>query len=235
MWRAIKCLSHILFAAGLVWAAWGAYLVWEASHGQELAKQTWTADQLARDPTLNSAVEPGGKAPEVLPSSAIEPRGKAPKVLPPAPGITSHPDRVIARLVIPRLHSERFVLAGASDANLKQGPAWITETVPPGTQGNCVITGHRDTHFAFLKSVQVGDAILLDNRWSRYSYRVDELYIVSDKDLAPYRTEQTAVLTLVTCYPFSYVGQAPRRFVVRARLIDEGLRTQAHSKADSPF
>ena len=124
----------------------------------------------------------------------------------------------MARLTVPRLDKEEFIIKGASRGNLKKGPAWLAVTSPPGTRGNCVIAGHRDTHFRFLKDVQAGDEIQLEYGKRVFRYRVESLQIVTPQNRELLRPAKDAVLTLVTCYPFYYVGPAPKRFIVRAVL-----------------
>jgi sortase A len=89
----------------------------------------------------------------------------------------------------------------------------------PGKSGNTVIAGHRDTHFRVLKNVAVGDEIRIDAAEKSYRYRIVETKIVSPKDVRWLRPETDAVITLITCYPFYFIGPAPKRFVVRAHAI----------------
>lgn len=124
----------------------------------------------------------------------------------------------MARLWVPRLEKEEFVVKGASRRNLKKGPAWLAVTSPPGARGNCVIAGHRDTHFRFLKDVQEGDEIRLEYGKRVFRYRVESLQVVKPQNKELLRPAKGAVLTLVTCYPFYYVGPAPKRYIVRAVL-----------------
>ncbi len=124
----------------------------------------------------------------------------------------------MARLWVPRLEKEEFVVKGASRRNLKKGPAWLAVTSPPGASGNCVIAGHRDTHFRFLKDVQEGDEIRLEYGKRVFRYRVESLQVVKPQNKELLRPAKGAVLTLVTCYPFYYVGPAPKRYIVRAVL-----------------
>lgn len=124
----------------------------------------------------------------------------------------------MARLRVPRLEKEQYIIKGASRQNLKKGPAWLAVTSAPGMRGNCVIAGHRDTHFRFLKDVQAGDEIQLEYGKRVFRYRVESLQIVKPQNRELLRPQKGAVLTLVTCYPFYFVGPAPKRFIVRAAL-----------------
>lgn len=124
---------------------------------------------------------------------------------------------VMARMVFPRIHEERFVLEGATKKNLSRGPAWLSQTGKPG-DGNCIIAGHRDTHFRILKQVKEGDDILLEYGGRQYRYRVTSLHVVRPSNLQYLEPAADPVLTLVTCYPFYWVGSAPERYIVRAEL-----------------
>lgn len=122
----------------------------------------------------------------------------------------------IARLQVPRLAVDEIVLAGASGRSLAFGPGHLNGTALPGEQGNAVIAGHRDTHFAFLAEITPGDIVRLqrpDGVWVRY--RVSGSAVVDARsavlDAAPDRT----VVTLVTCWPFESANwHQPWRYAV---------------------
>jgi sortase A len=128
----------------------------------------------------------------------------------------------LVRLSCPRLNQALLVMHGASERNLLSGPALLEGTERPGGKGNCIIAGHRDTHFRFLKDIQSGDELLIERGQKRYRYRVTSMHIVDPTNVNLLRPESSAVLTLVTCYPFFYVGPAPQRFIVRAELLSAG-------------
>ncbi len=102
----------------------------------------------------------------------------------------------------------------------------------PGEDGNCLIAGHRDTHFRVLKDIRKGDEILLQTRTGEYRYRVETTQIVSPKNTASLRPTSDAQLHLITCYPFYYVGSAPKRFIVEAQL--EGEPVVAETRPATP-
>ena len=88
----------------------------------------------------------------------------------------------------------------------------------PGWDGNCVIAGHRDTHFSVLKEIRAGDTIIIDEPEGSYTYKVSGASVVDPQNTACMQPTSKAVLNLVTCFPFEYIGSAPRRFVVHADL-----------------
>lgn len=126
---------------------------------------------------------------------------------------------LLARLSIKRLKSKWVVVEGADDAQLRRGPGHLMETATPGSFGNCVIAGHRDTHFAVLKDIKIGEKIALEREGKRYVYRVTRRAVVEPDNTDLLKATIDPTLTLVTCYPFSYVGPAPKRFIVQAQLI----------------
>jgi sortase A len=129
----------------------------------------------------------------------------------------TRPGETIAKMTIPRLHTQLFVIEGDGPDQLRRGPGHLSDTAPLGTTGNSVIAGHRDTHFRVLKDIRKGDSIVIETRRKRFLYTVSSTKIVGPQDTSALRRSSSAELNLITCYPFHYVGNAPRRFVVEAR------------------
>ena len=125
----------------------------------------------------------------------------------------------ISRLEIPRIGLTAMVLDGASSQTMRVGLGHITGTSSPGENGNVAIAGHRDTFFRPLRRIQEGDEILLETPAKALTYRVSSTEIVDPSEVAVLRSHGKDELTLVTCYPFSYLGPAPKRFVVHALLL----------------
>jgi len=122
----------------------------------------------------------------------------------------------IARLEIGRLNIKVAVLEGSDDGVLKHGPGHIEETAYPGEAGNVAIAGHRDTHFRPLRNIRVGDVITLQAADSSLQYYVDSTEIIEPTQMNILDPTPGPALTLVTCYPFEFVGHAPMRFIVHA-------------------
>ena len=125
----------------------------------------------------------------------------------------------VARLIAPSHKKSMVVLAGADGAALAFGPGHLTTSAPPGASDNSVIAGHRDTHFAFLKSLKPGDALQLQARDGvLHHYRVTRASVVHETDTSVLEPSQDPMLTLITCYPFfALVSGGPLRYVVHAR------------------
>jgi sortase A len=124
---------------------------------------------------------------------------------------------VLARLTIPRLGMSVAVLQGATSRVLRLGAGHIEGTPLPWELGNSGIAGHRDTFFRGLKGVRQNDEIQLLTTSGLLHYEVDWMKVVAPDDLTVLAPSTESALTLVTCYPFYFVGAAPERFVVHAQ------------------
>jgi sortase A len=124
---------------------------------------------------------------------------------------------VLGRVAIPRLGISVAVLQGTSSRMLRLGVGHIEGTPLPGETGNTGIAGHRDTFFRELKDIRENDEIQLQTATELFHYEVDWVKVVDPDDITVLEPSTFgSTLTLVTCYPFYFVGSAPRRFVVRA-------------------
>jgi sortase A len=128
----------------------------------------------------------------------------------------------LAELSIPRIGLSVVVLEGSDEHTLRRGLGHIETTPLPGESGNVAIAGHRDSFFRPLRNIQVGDDIMLDTPGERVHYRVLSFRVVNPSEISVIDPTTDPVLTLVTCYPFYFIGSAPDRFVVRASLVTEG-------------
>jgi LPXTG-site transpeptidase (sortase) family protein len=124
---------------------------------------------------------------------------------------------ILGRIDIPRLGISIAVLQGTGSRMLRLGAGHIEGTPFPGEAGNSGIAGHRDTFFRALKDIRRNDEIQLQITSGLSRYRVDSTRVVEPEDLSILAPSTESTLTLVTCYPFYFVGSAPKRFVVRAR------------------
>jgi sortase A len=126
---------------------------------------------------------------------------------------------LIGRLEIPRLGLSAIVMEGTSTATLRRALGHISGTAMPGQPGNVGISGHRDTFFRPLRKIESNDIITLTTIRGEYRYRVLSTRVVDPDDVAVLDPGDNETLTLVTCYPFYFVGPAPDRFIVRAQRI----------------
>ncbi len=128
----------------------------------------------------------------------------------------------VARLRVPRLGIDEIVLAGASGRTMAFGPAHLAGTARPGSAGNVVLAGHRDTHFRFLRALRPGDEILLETAdgW-QLRYVMEATAVIDEHDLGVAGPTSQPSLTLITCFPFDAAAPGgPLRFAARARAVE---------------
>jgi sortase A len=128
----------------------------------------------------------------------------------------------IALLKIERLNLVAPVFPGTDAITLNRGVGLVKGTALPGETGNVALSGHRDSFFRPLKDIAIADSIELRTRRGVQHFRVAEIHIVDPLDVSVLDPSDAPILTLITCYPFYYVGYAPDRYVVRATLVEAG-------------
>ena len=125
--------------------------------------------------------------------------------------------KAFAMLSVPSADINVPVFEGADDRNLNAGAAWIEGTDKPGFDfGNTGIAGHRDGFFRGLQHVKIGEPVSITANGEEMSYRISDISIVDPTNIDTLLPQQSEVVTLVTCYPFYFVGHAPQRYVVQA-------------------
>jgi sortase A len=127
---------------------------------------------------------------------------------------------IIGKVQIPRVGLSAVVVQGDSQEILSRAVGHVPGTALPGQSGNVVIAGHRDSFFRSLRKVHAGDRIVLKTPAAFFDYEVESTSVVAPTDLSAIQDSRQPQLTLITCYPFSWIGSAPNRFIVRARQID---------------
>jgi len=145
------------------------------------------------------------------------------------PGVPAFPPHarrplgsLVGRIEIPRLGFKAIVLEGSDSSTLRVAVGHIPETAQPGEKGNFVVGGHRDTFFRPLKGIENGDQIEMVTPNGTYKYAVEWTQVVYPSETGVLKPTREPSLTLVTCYPFHFIGSAPQRFIVRARQIETG-------------
>jgi sortase A len=193
----LKWLERGLLAIGLALGLWCAVVLVRAHQTQNMPLPKVTVTQT------------------VLPGSTTPPPAPIP---PPAPGTW------IARLEVPSVKLATTVLEGTDDGTLSRGSGHIEDTPFPGRAGNVGIAGHRDTVFRPLRHIHPGDEMKLTTADRVYHYKISKTLIVTPDDVYVLDPTEQPTLTLVTCYPFDFIGHAPRRFIVQAALVSDEAR-----------
>jgi len=190
-----RFLSYVLIAAAAALFFFGARDVVESR-----------LEQLRAAKNLEPALEPSPGPVKAKPESNV-PAGKPVRL-----------GETFAKLSIPRLDAEVYIVEGDGEEELRRGPGHLTGSAAPGGSGNCIIAGHRDTHFRVLKNIRKGDDIVIETRNGQFLYRVKTTRIVTPDNTSALKPTSEPELNLITCFPFYYVGSAPKRFVVEAQL-----------------
>jgi sortase A len=165
------------------------------------------------------------------PSSNDNPSFDRPSPVAPQPSIEHN--ALIGRLTIPRLHLSAAVREGAEEDTLALALGHIPATALPGQKGNVGIAGHRDKLFRGLREIRPNDRIEFETLAGKYVYEVGSLQIVKPSNVAVLKAGNSPELTLVTCYPFNYIGSAPDRFIVKARQLTSNLPAEEPSKTQT--
>lgn len=131
---------------------------------------------------------------------------------------------IIGRLEAPRLGISVITREGTDASTLERAIGHIANTALPGEAGNAAFAGHRDTFFRRLRYVRAGDRIIVTTVTGRHEYVVRDTRVVSPRDVSVLEPTPTPTLTLVTRFPFRYIGPAPERFIVRADLLPNAAR-----------
>jgi len=189
-------LERALLVVGVVLAGWCAMVLVETRYTQTLPLQK------------------GVVVTQTLPGDAGS-AGASHTPAAPAPGTP------LARLEMASVQLSTVVLEGSDDGTLSRGAGHIEDTPFPGQPGNIGIAGHRDTVFRPVRRLKVGDTIDLTTADRVYRYRINKTFIVMPDDVYVLDPTPRPTLTLVTCYPFDFIGHAPKRFIVQAELVQE--------------
>jgi sortase A len=150
--------------------------------------------------------------PAVSQAAAQPESANSPQVVPAA-----LPGGLIGRIEIPRVRMSVAVMEGVDTTTLRRAVGHIPGTAMPGEPGNVGFAGHRDTFFRLLKDLKIEDEIQISTGKGSFTYQVESLTIVDPENVGVLAPSGENVLTLVTCYPFYFVGPAPKRWIVRAR------------------
>jgi sortase A len=206
------CAANVVPA---VWQQWGNWVFERELRGETATVEAYAVGEvgeITRDVERWFGVTQGAK-PSV-------PREGGPQGQRPILGNRT----LVGRLTIPRLHLSAIVREGVGQDTLGLAVGHIPETALPGEDGNVGVAGHRDTLFMGLKGIEPNDLVHFETLDGSYVYQVKSTEIVSPRDVGVLKAGQYPELTLVTCYPFNYIGPAPDRLIIKAREVSRTPR-----------
>lgn len=122
-------------------------------------------------------------------------------------------------LTMPTLKQKLPIIQGTGDKELKKGVGHFIQSVLPGEEDNCVLSGHRDTVFSQIGKLKIGDSLIIETAAGIFTYEVSGTRIVKEDDRTVIVPTDSTVLTMTTCYPFNFIGSAPDRYIVSANLV----------------
>jgi sortase A len=201
----------LLIAGGVTLAGLGAYEYYESQLAQTEAARQWASDSQAEEPVPQQLPPPRQKSSKWVPYFDPYQLGET-----------------VAKLRLPGLEAPLYVVEGTDQNDLKKGPGHMPGTALPGVVGNCVIAGHRDTHFRALEGIRKGDEVEIETKYGKFRYQVRSMDVVLPTNVSSLYPTNDAVLHLVTCYPFQYVGHAPKRMVIEAALMQNSRSGPEH-------
>jgi sortase A len=134
------------------------------------------------------------------------------------------PGEWVAKLDAPSVKLSATVLEGSDDGTLARAAGHIEDTALPGDSGNVGIAAHRDTIFRPIRNLRIGDPLTVSTADRVFEYRITSTLIVRPEDVYVLDPTERPTLTLVTCYPFTFIGHAPKRFIVKAQLVSARAR-----------
>jgi sortase A len=198
--RILKWAQRGLLACAILLLGYCGFVLVDAWLFQR--RESRDLDRLLRDQRAASEGTP-------QPESSASPKG--------APAAAT--DGLIGGIEIPRLLLSAVVVEGIDKATLQRAVGHIPGTALPGEPGNVGLAGHRDTFFRPLKDLRIKDEVQFSTLKGNFKYEVESLRVVEPEDVGVLAPSGENVLTMVTCYPFYYVGPAPQRWIVRARQV----------------
>jgi len=190
--------------------------------GRHVTPKDWVMTVTPLGEWTGYSLPPVQRAP--APPAQETPTAKGPRDIPTG--------TVLGRVDIPRLRLSAIVRQGADEETLKTAVGHVPSTQLAGEIGNFAIAAHRDTLFRALKDIRTGDVVTFQSTGGNYEYKVVSTQIVRPTDVSVLRPQgDQKLLTMITCYPFYFVGSAPKRFIVTARMSNgnEAKQTQAAS------
>jgi sortase A len=200
--KSLACCQYLFLATALTALGYCAIVV-----SQEVLYQSWARQQVTKRASASFA-----NAYRTGPLAKYPAPHHTGPLIPPLSAAGS----IVGKLEIPRIRFSAMIAEGTSSRVLRKAVGHLSNTALPGQDGNVVLAGHRDTFFRHLGDLKTGDVIEIGTSRGQYVYSVRFTDIISPDETWVLEPCTGQTLTLITCYPFHYVGSAPKRFMVRA-------------------
>jgi sortase A len=203
LWLGLGCLGYCAYVTGIerLNQSYDNWLFEQHIAGRQ---NTRVADFLRERTPLGLLVKDAAPAP----TAPVQPAAQ-------------QPNAILGKIEISRLNLSAMVREGVDAQTLSTSVGHIPSTALPGHSGNFALAAHRDTLFRALKDIKPDDLITFQSQNQTFTYRVHDTHIVKPSDVGVLRSDGHEALTLITCYPFYYVGSAPERFIVHAEFVPE--------------
>lgn len=226
-----KIPAYILLTAGLILAATGLFKMWQGysaktslpSQTDKAAESTGSKENLPSDNLSLSSKDDNTLLEKIL-NKKFTDKSKSINSSTEAKALYSERPKqgdTIGTLTLPSLKLSLPIYEGTEEKELGKGVGHYAGSVLPGETDNCVLSGHRDTVFSGLESLKKGDDIIVKTSAGTFTYRIHKIRIVDKEDTTVIVPKPKAYLTLTTCYPFTYIGSAPQRYIISAYLIPD--------------
>lgn len=219
--RTLMLAEIVFMLVGFLCLGWAGYAT-----AQRLLYSSWQDYKFEQSlqgekPTITGYLSYLREGNKIIPhAEGEEPTADLAPAPPPSPKARklAH-NEMIGRIEIPRVNVSAVVKEGVDTSTLSRAVGHVPDTALPGEKGNVGVAAHRDTFFRGLRNVRQGDVIRVVTLDGTYLYKVDAMKIVWPKNVEVLDPTPDRRLTMVTCYPFNYIGSAPKRFIVQAKQI----------------
>ncbi len=234
--KIVITLAGGIFILSLFFLTFAAYQIVKSTSVTNQALQDWEMKKEIQSAVHNNQDEPAEnpvsvvdpdilkQQPEDRQQTGISEDTDKGNDLPPqtdVPKYTTSPQKgeVIGKMTIPRLNRQLPIIEGTGAAELRKGVGHYIGSVLPGMKNNSVLAGHRDSVFRGLGELEIGDTVTVETEAGSFTYRIQNQQIVEKDDLSVVQPDNEPILTLITCYPFNYIGNAPKRYILTAELV----------------
>lgn len=207
----LRWIRYAFLIVGILALGYCAFVLLDTELYQ--AYETWRFQNARKDVKQSSSIEQPSLSPQP-PVVADADRVRLARL-----GMAGPEGSTVGRIEIGTLGLAAMILEGVDQRTLRRAVGHIPGTALPGEQGNVAIAGHRDTFFRSLRDIRQDAEITLTTLHGSYRYRVESTRVVEPKAIEVLADTGDAILTLVTCYPFDFIGPAPKRFIVRAHKV----------------